>query len=331
MTKVLVAATSFARSSKEPLEVLRQEKIQIDINKRGRPFKESELLEIIEDYDGVIVGVDPFTEAVIERGKRLKVIAKHGVGVDNIDIKTATKKGIYVTITPGANEQAVADHTFALILALVRKIHLADPLTREGKWPRLIGMEVWGKKLGVVGLGRIGKNVVKRAKGFNMQIYACDPVVDKAFCERYKVKIVDLETIFKESDIITLHAPLTESTRHLVNEKMLGLMKDSALLINTARGGLVDEEALFKALEEKKIGGAALDCFSKEPPDENFSLFKLDNVIVTPHIASYTREANRNMGIMAARSVIDALSGRIPENVVNQELVNLKPPEQNKI
>ncbi|MBE0478673.1 phosphoglycerate dehydrogenase [Candidatus Aerophobetes bacterium] len=319
MAKVLITATSFGKACREPFEVLKRGKIEVDINKEGKPFTGGRLLKIIENYDGIIVGVDPVGEAVIDKGKRLKIIAKHGVGIDNIDLKAAARKGIYVTITPGANEQAVADLTFALMLALARKVVLADCSLRNGKWPRLIGTEIWGKKLGVIGLGRVGKNVVKRAKGFNMEVFAYDLQVDHDFCRQYEVKIVNLEKIFTENDIITLHTPLTSSTRHLINEKTLSLMKDSALIINTARGELVDEQALFYALKNRKIGGAALDCFSEEPPGKDFPLFELDNVVLTPHLGAYTVEANRNMGVMAARSVVDALNGKVPENIANED------------
>ncbi|MBC7189107.1 hypothetical protein H5U35_02675, partial [Candidatus Aerophobetes bacterium] len=171
--------------------------------------------------------------------------------------------------------------------------------------------------------GRIGRNVIIRATGFNMQIYGYDPYVDEEFCKKYRVKVTDLPTLFKESDIITLHAPLTEQTRHMVNRETISLMKKSAFLINTARGELIDEEALFEALKEKKIAGAALDCFSKEPPGRDFPLFKLENALFTPHIGAYTLEANRNMGIMAAKSVVDVFKGNIPENIVNREVLNL--------
>ena len=276
---------------------------------------------MIEGYDGIIVGVDPMTPAVIQKGKNLKIIAKNGVGYDNIDLKAATEQHIYVTFTPGAVERTVADSTFAMILALARNIPQGDAVIRKGKWPRMIGMDVSNKKLGILGLGRIGKNVVRRSKGFDMDVYACDPLGDTAFCEENGVHLVDLETLFKTCDIVTIHAPLNETTRHIINEKILSLMKPEALLINTSRGDLIDEQALYHALKEKKIAGAAIDVYSKEPPDIDFPLFELENVVVTPHIAGYSSDAIRHSGSMVAESVVAALRGEVPPHVVNQELI----------
>jgi D-3-phosphoglycerate dehydrogenase len=215
----------------------------------------------------------------------------------------------------------VADSTFALIFALARNITLGDTSIRKGEWPRLVGMDISNKKLGIIGLGRIGQNVVKRSTGFNMEVYAYDPFADVGFCGQYGVQLVDLDVLFKTCDIVTVHAPLIESTRHIVNQRTLALMKPDAVLINTARGELVDEQALYLALKEKKIAGAALDVFSKEPPEKNFPLFELENVILTPHIAGYSRDAIIKTGTMAAESVVAALSGGTPSHVVNKDLV----------
>jgi D-3-phosphoglycerate dehydrogenase len=260
------------------------------------------------------------TPEVIRKGNRLKLIAKNGVGYDNIHIQTATDQRVYVTYTPGAVERTVADSTFALMFALARNIVLGDSAVRNGEWPRLIGMDVSNKKLGVIGLGRIGKNVVMRSSGFNMEVYAYDPCADEGFCEQYGVQRVDLETVFHTCDIVTLHAPLLESTRHLVNERTLSLMKPEAILINTSRGELVDEGALYEALKEKKIAGAAIDVFSKEPPARDHPFFELENVILTPHTAGYSRDALLASGTMVAESIVAAMRGEIPPYLVNKEL-----------
>lgn len=323
MAKILVTSLSYSKFSikQEPGDILRWAGIEVDVNQKGQQYTETELLAMIEGYDGVIAGADPFTGEVIRKGKNLKIIAKNGVGIDNIDVKTATERRIYVTITRGAVMQTVADSTFGLMLALARNITLGDSRMRKGEWPRLIGTEIWNKRLGIIGLGRIGKCVVERAQGFHMQVYAYDPVPDEAFCEQHGVNLVDFETIFKECDVITLHAPLTESTRHMVNERTLALMKPNGLIVNAARGGLVDEQALYRALKDRKIGGAAIDCFSDEPPNKDFPLFELHNVVLTPHTAGYSEEALRKSGIMVAESVVAALRGEIPPNAVNEELI----------
>jgi D-3-phosphoglycerate dehydrogenase len=321
MTRVLVTSLSFSKHSirQEPGDILRSAGITVDVNQKGTRYTEDELQSMIETYDGVIAGSDPFTGAVIRRGKNLKIIAKNGVGIDNIDVPTATELHIFVTITRGAVRETVADSTFALMLALARNVVAGDSLIRQGKWPRLVGTEIWNKRLGIVGLGRIGKCIVERARGFHMQIYAYDPLPDETFCEQNQVNLVDFDTVFRECDVVTIHAPLNESTRHLVDDRALGLMKPTAFLINTARGALVDEQALYRALRDKKIGGAAIDCFSEEPPRKDSPLFELDNAILTPHTAGYSHEALGKAGEMVAESVVAALKGEIPPNVVNNK------------
>ncbi|HMD90947.1 MAG TPA: phosphoglycerate dehydrogenase [Anaerolineaceae bacterium] len=324
VAKILVASVSFCNFSikQKPGEILKEAGIEIDISDKGKALTETELLSVIEKYDGIIVGTDPMTPKVIQEGKNLKIIAKNGVGYDNIDLKAATAQHVYVTFTPGAVEQTVADSTFAMIFALARNIVLGNIAVRKGEWPRIIGTDVSKKKLGIIGLGRIGKNVVMRSTGFNMDVYAYDPLIDAAFCEKYGVYSVDLDTVFKTCDIVTVHAPLMESTRHIVNQRTLSLMKPDSILINTARGELVDEQALYDALKEKKIAGAAIDVFSKEPPARDNPLFELENIILTPHIAGYSSDTLLASGMMVAESIVATLKGEIPPYVVNKELIS---------
>jgi D-3-phosphoglycerate dehydrogenase len=324
MAKILAASVSFCKFSinQKPGEILRAAGIEVVISDKGKALTEAELLSVIENYDGIIVGTDPMTPTVIQKGKNLKIIAKNGVGYDNINLETATAQGVYVTFTPGAVEQTVADSTFALIFALARNIVPGNTAVRNGEWPRIIGTDVSNKKLGVIGLGRIGKNVVIRSKGFNMDVYSYDPCADDAFCEQYGVQQVDLETLFKTCDIVTVHAPLMDSTRHLVNERTISFMKPESVLINTSRGELVDEQALYNALKEKKIAGAAIDVFSQEPPAKDNPLFDLENVILTPHIAGYSRDALVASGTMVAESIVAAMRDEIPPYVVNKELIS---------
>lgn len=256
----------------------------------------------------LLVGVDPVTERVMEAAPELKVIAKHGVGVDNIDIAAARRRGIVVTNAPGSNTQAVADLVWGLLLAVARGIPQADRITRQSRWDRVVGCEVWEKTIGIIGTGRIGLAVAHRARGFHMRILAYDPWPNTEAATQLGIIYTTLDDLLRESDFVSLHAPLTQGTYHLINEERLCLMKKEAILINTARGELVDEEALYRALKNGWIKAAALDVFTQEPPT-NSPLLELDNVVVTPHIGAYTREANLRMGLAAAKSIIQVLKG----------------------
>ena len=228
----------------------------------------------------------------------------------------ATNKKIIVTNTPTANIDAVADLAFGLILSLARRIPEADRKTKSGKWEKIIGKSVWKKTIGIIGLGKIGRQVVKRAQGFEMNILVFDIVEDKKFAQKYCIKYINLEKLLQKSDYITIHIPLNDTTRNMISYEELGKIKKEAFLINTSRGGIVDEEALCDVLRNKQLRGAALDVYENEPPQETF--FKeLDNVIMTSHIGAYTEEAIDNMGIQAAQNLIDVLEGREPQNRVN--------------
>jgi D-3-phosphoglycerate dehydrogenase len=274
------------------------------------------MLKLIKDIDGIIIGIDELSAEIIEEANKLKVISKYGTGLDNIDINMATNKKIIVTSTPTANVDAVADLAFGLILSLARRIPEADKKTKSGKWGKIIGKAVWEKTLGVIGLGKIGRQVVKRAKGFEMNILAFDTVKDKKFVQKYGIKYVNLEKLLQKSDYVSIHIPLNNDTRNMISYKELEKMKKDAFLINTSRGGIVDEEDLYDALRNNKLRGAALDVYKNEPPRES-PLKELDNVIMTPHIGAYTEEAIENMSIQAAQNVVDVLEGREPQNRVN--------------
>ena len=317
MNRVLITSRSFGKVYKSSIKMLEEGGCEIIKSPYPRALKEKELLELIGDIDAVIVGVDELTARVIEIADRLKVISKHGVGVDNIDVEAASKKGILVTTTPGTNANAVADFTFALILSLSRSICKAEHSLKCGGWGRIIGHDIWGKILGVVGTGRIGRAVINRARGFNMRVLAYDIALDKKLASQLKVEYVSLEILLASSDFVTLHIPLTEKTRNMLGEKEISLMKPSAYLINTARGEILDEDALYSALREKKIAGSAIDVYEEEPPPADSRLLKLDNLITTPHIAAYTYEALREMGIMTAKNVLRVLKGEPPISAVN--------------
>jgi len=272
---------------------------------------------------------------LIENAPRLRIIAQYAVGYDNIDVECATKHGIYVTNTPGVLTETVADHTWALILAVSRRIVEADHYVRSGEWwnsktgwhpMMMLGYDVYGKTLGIVGLGRIGTAVARRAKGFNMKILYYDrrrkPELEKELGAKY----VDLETLLRESDIVSIHVALTPETRHMIGEKELKLMKKTAFLINTARGAVVDTNALVKALKEGWIAGAALDVFEQEPLPPDHPLCKLKNVVLAPHAGSASWETRTKMADIVAENLIAFAKGEIPPTLVNKEVVNVRKP-----
>ncbi|NLY05180.1 phosphoglycerate dehydrogenase [Candidatus Sordicultor fermentans] len=307
MSQVVVLARSFSRGSNEPRELLSQAGLEVVFKKNPEPEKEGKVAELIGDAEAVIVGVDRIGEVVFSRCSNLRVVSKHGVGVDNIDLEAAKRHGVVVANAPGTNSQSVADMAFLLILACARGLPILLEQVKNKVWSSpFLGVELEDKVLGIVGLGRIGKEVGKRGQGFGMKVIYYDPVVeDKEFAS------VSLEDLFKSADFVSLHAPLTKDTEKMVGEKLLSLMKEEAFLINTARGELVDEEALYRFLQEKRIKGAALDVLTFEPPFES-PLLSLPNVIVTPHVSAHTKEANIKMGRIAALNVIRVLQGEEP-------------------
>ncbi|WP_258358677.1 phosphoglycerate dehydrogenase [Moorella sulfitireducens (nom. illeg.)] len=320
--KVFITALSFSRYTPEPKNLLEEQGLELVWNDKGRPLTEDELREIMTSHPSILallVGVDPVTAKVIEAAPKLKVIAKHGVGVDNIDISAARSRGVVVTNAPGSNTQSVADLVWGLLLAAARGIPCADRITRQKRWDRVVGNEVWEKTLGIIGTGRIGLAVAHRARGFNMRLLAYDPCPNNEAAGRLGITYTSLDDLLKESDFVSLHAPLTPETYHLIDEKKLGIMKKDAILINTARGELVDEEALYRALKTGQIKAAALDVFSEEPPT-NSCLLGLDNVVVTPHLGAYTREANLKMGLAAAINIIKVLKGEKADFELNYEV-----------
>lgn len=317
MARIFVSALSFGRYSPEPRRLLENAGHEVVLNPLGRPLTEEELAGFVADCEAVIVGVDPVSERVLEAGKKLKVVAKHGVGVDNIDLKAAKARGIVVTNVPSSNSEAVADLTFGLLLAVTRQIPRADAALRQGTWKRFVGPELYQKTLGILGLGAIGKGVARRARGFDMRVLAYDVRWDEAFAREHGVERASLEQVFRESDFVSLHLPLLPSTERIVNAGTLALMKPTSYLINAARGELIDEAALYSALAGGKLAGAALDAFAQEPPAADNPLFTLPNVVVTPHIGAYSFEANRNMGVGAARNVLAVLAETQPANPVS--------------
>ncbi len=288
------------------------------LNTQDRPLTEVELLEKISGVSALITGNDAVTEGVIAAGvPTLKIIAKQGVGYNNIDVAAARQRGIPVTITPGANSQSVADLAVGLMIAISRRIPQLDRSVRSGSWKRLVGRELSGKVLGIIGMGHIGEEVAKRAYGFGLKIIAYDVCHRQEMVRRYEVTYLSLSKVLEQADYLSLHAPAIPETVGMINKDSLSAMKASAYLINTARGDLIVENDLYQALTQGVIAGAALDTLSQEPLG-NSCFFRLKNVILTPHIGANTQEAVIRTGKMAAEEVVQVLSGLSPRYAVNQ-------------
>ena len=322
--RIIVLSGSFGIYTPEAIEALNK----IGEVKRltfSRPPEDSEVAEAIRGYNAVVLGaVGRISAEALRNVENLKIIARHGVGYDNVDVQEATRRGVAVTYTPHANAESVAEHTFTLILALMRRIYEAHSLVRNGGWSersKLIGFEIYGKTLGVIGFGDIGRRVAEIAtKGFNMKVLAYDPYVDRGEMLKLNVKPADLKELLKESDIVSIHAILTSETYHLIGEEMLKQMKPNALIVNTARGPIIDEEALIKALGGRWIAGAALDVLETEPPDMGNPLLNMDNVLLTPHIAAFTVEALKRMDLMIVEDIDRIYNGLKPKRLVNPEV-----------
>lgn len=311
--------------SKDGLAILTKgSELTVDVRPGIPP---EELIKIVGDYEALIIrSGTKVTKDVIEAGKRLKVIGRAGVGVDNVDVESATRKGVLVMNTPMGNIVSASEHTMAMMLALVRKIVWAHASVKEGKWERgkFTGTELNGKTLGIVGIGRIGAEVAKRAKSFQMKMVGYDPFLPPEVAVKLGVRLLPLEKVIEEADIITIHAPLTPSTKHLVGKEQFKLMKPHAMVINCARGGIVDEEALYEALKNKRIAGAALDVFEHEPP-KGSNLLELDNIVLTPHLGASTKEAQEKVSLEMAECVKAFLvEGKI-SNAVNAPLGRIDP------
>ena len=294
---------------------------------RTGPLTKAALMQKAKGRDAIVSLLTDTIDGELldEAGPQCKIVANYAVGFNNFDMAAATKRGVILTNTPGVLDDATATHAFALLLATAKRLAEADKFVRDGKWRGwapmfFIGMDVDRRTLGIAGMGRIGSNVARKAKGFNMRIIYTDvrrnPEAEKEFGATY----VDKETLLKESDFLTLHVALTPETRHYIGEKELKLMKKTAILINASRGPVVDEKALLKALQAKQIWAAGLDVFENEP-EIVAGLTKLDNVLVVPHIASATTETRINMGRIAVSNVIKVLSGQPPDTCVNPEVL----------
>ncbi|MCC6024802.1 MAG: hydroxyacid dehydrogenase [Desulfurococcaceae archaeon] len=307
MVKVLVAS----RIHRAGIEILKSAGVEV-LYLEEPP--EEELVKAIKGVHGLIVRSKPLvTRRVIEAADSLLVIGRAGVGVDNIDVEAARARGIEILTSPEAATQSVAELTMGLILAVARKIAFCDRKIRAGEWPKkhAVGVELWGKTLGVIGAGRIGSAVARIAKfGFDMNVVYYDIARNKKLEEEVGARYVSLDELLREADVVTIHVPLTEQTKYLINEEKLKLMKRTAILINTSRGAVVDTKALIRALKEGWIAGAGLDVFEEEPLPPNHPLLELENVVLTAHIGASTEEAQERAGVDIAKKVVEFFRAR---------------------
>jgi D-3-phosphoglycerate dehydrogenase len=315
--------------SDEGVQVFKEAGFETDV--RG-PQSEEELSAIIDDYDGLVVrSGTTVTAAALEKTTRLKVIGRAGVGTDNIDKDAATQKGIVVMNTPGGNTISTCEHTFALLLALCRKIPPAHVSMEAGRWDRKLfkGSELCGKTLGVVGLGRIGGEVTKRAQAFDMKVIAFDPIMTELKAEALGVELVSVEELLKRADFVTVHAPKSDKTNNMIAAEQLKLMKPTARIVNCARGGIINEKDLAEALKNNTIAGAALDVYTSEPFDDN-PFIGLENIVMTPHLAASTDEAQLTVAIDVAHQMVDYLNTGAITNAVNVPSLDAEAREKLK-
>jgi D-3-phosphoglycerate dehydrogenase len=307
--RVLITTSPFGESDPAALRMLEQEGIAYTLNPFGRRLRESELAEMIEPYEVVIAGTEPVTAAVLDRARGLRLIAHTGIGLDNIALAAARERGIQVTYTPAAPSPAVAELTIGQMLALLRGTVNADRGMRRGEWNRRIGRRLSGMTVGVIGVGRVGRLVIRHLQGFSpVRILTNDLIVDEQFGRMTGCVWTDKETIFSEAGIITLHVPLTRQTRGLVGRRELEIMKSDAILINTARGGIVEEAALVRALRDRPEFSAAIDVFEEEP--YSGELATLENCLLSCHMASCTRDCRLQMEMEAAKEVVRYFRGQ---------------------
>ncbi len=317
---MLITATSFSEVTSEPEDRLIEAGYEIARNPYGRPMTAEEMAPLLEGVDGCAAGVDDFSAPALAQADRLKVVARHGAGIDQVDIAECTRRGIVVANLPGANAEAVADMTLALMLAVARHISEGDRTTKAGQWVNTYGVDLFQATVGILGLGRIGKGVAQRCRGFDAHVLAYDPYFDQAFAAQHGVdRAESLDHVMRESDFVCLHMPVTEETRGIIDAKKISLMKPTAILVNTARGALVDEDALADALEEGRIFGAGMDVYAAEPPTDS-RLLKCDRTVTMPHVSSNTPGALLAMGNGVVDAILAVFNGQRPESVVNPEV-----------
>jgi D-3-phosphoglycerate dehydrogenase len=321
MTFKIVMADSISPDLEIEKSVLKEIDGELILSPSKNP---EDIIKLAKDADALVTTYAQITREIIEKMEKCKIIVRTGIGFDNIDIKAASEKGIYVANVPDYCWDEVSDHAMSLILALQRKILTLDKEVKNGNWSfekakPILGLR--GQTLGLIGFGNIPKTLAKKAQAFGFNIVASDPFVTQEAADSYNVKMMPQEELIKISDVISFHAPLTDDTYHTANEEFFNLMKNSAFLINTARGPLVDASALYNALKGNKIAGAALDVMEIEPPVKDNLLLTLDNIILTPHTAFYSEASSLNLRKLAYEEVVRVLKGNTPKNCVNRKML----------
>lgn len=311
--RILVTATSYGKNDLRLKTDLEASVSSVTYNPTGKPLSSTALGDLLVGMDGFIAGLDVIDRAAMEKASQLRVISRYGVGIDNVDLIAARERGIVVTNTPGANSVSVAELALGLMLALARQIPEAALAVQQGKWPRFSGLSLECKTIGILGLGAIGKQLARRLSGFDCSILAYDPYADPVFAGEHGITLTTMDEVVAQSDFLSLHLPLLPETRRLVNTEFLARMKTGAILINTSRGDVVDEKALYEALATGHLRGAGLDAFTVEPPDPASPLLRLPQVIATPHLGAQTDGATSNMGWLAMQDCLAVLRGEEPK------------------
>ncbi len=310
--RLLVTPTSYGKNDSRLKTELEAQVGEVIYNPTGKPLTSAEVAQLLPGIDGYIAGLDGIDANALKTADRLKVIARYGVGIDNVDLAAAREKGIVVTNTPGANSVSVAELALGLMLALARQIPEAVEAVHQGKWPRYSGVSLEGKTIGILGLGAIGKQLARRLSGFDCKVIGFDPFADAAFANDNHIELAPLDEVIKRADFVSLHLPLLPETRGIVSDSFLNKMKKGSFLINTSRGEAIDEDALLKALQSGHLKGAGLDAFTVEPPDPKNPLLALPQVIATPHLGAQTDGATSNMGWFAMRDCLAVLKNEKP-------------------
>lgn len=315
--KVLVTATNYSTYCAAAKKLLEDNGVKVVENTQGRPMTREELLSVVGDIDGVVVGVDTWNEEIFAHAPKLRAMARFGVGVDNIDLEAAKNHGIQVSNAKGMNSNPVAELTVGLILSTLRNVPAFNASIRQGLWDRFMGRDLAGMTVGLLGFGDIAQRVARKLSGFDVTICAYDlyPNLEKA--EQLHVDMVSMDEVLHRADVVCMHLPSLPATYHIMNEGAFGKMKDGSYFINTARGALVDEQALYQALCSGKLRAAAIDVFDQEPVTKDNPLFTLPNLFATPHTAAETYDTYHNVGLATARQILEVFAGRRPDNLLN--------------
>lgn len=312
--KVLSALPNYSSLCQEAIELLEKNGCEVICNQLGRPMGFEDLKDLVADIDGAIVGVDEWDASLLDLAPNLKVLARFGVGVDNINLKECASRGVVVCNSPGVNSNSVAEHAVMLILCSLRHVGMCDRACRKGTWPRVMHHELKGKTVGLLGFGAVGRRVAQLLEPFHVELVAYDKFPNAEQARELGVTMLSQEEVIRRADILSLHLPATPETHHTICKETLEMMKEGACLINTARGPVVDEQAICSALESGKLCGYAADVFEHEPPTADMPLFQYENYLCTPHVAAESYESWRQTGLVTAQAVLDVFSGRKPQN-----------------